>query len=168
MRGASHQPAFMVSCQNISHTCLPSLCEMCPNTEYFSGPYFPAFGLNTERYEVCLHIQSKCGKIWTRKNSVFGFFSRSACLPSRWVSPCILFPPYDWANGRSINDFYICYYCFSSMGSWCYSVKWVWDSRTKLCCIAFRKWNVSRVSLQKFGIRYIIFTVTQVKHTPVV
>ena len=38
-----------------------------------------------------------------------------------------------------LTIFYICYYCFSSMGSWCYSVKWVWDSRTKLCCIAFRK-----------------------------
>ena len=31
----------------------------------FSGPYFPAFGLNM------------CGKIWTIKNSVFGHFSRS-------------------------------------------------------------------------------------------
>ena len=33
----------------------------------FSGPYFSAFGLNTERYGVFLHIQSKCGKIRTRK-----------------------------------------------------------------------------------------------------
>ena len=33
----------------------------------FYGPYFPAFGLNTERYEVCLRIQSECGKILTRK-----------------------------------------------------------------------------------------------------
>ena len=37
-----------------------------------SGPYFPAFGLNTETYEVSLHIQSECRKtdqkwlrIWT-------------------------------------------------------------------------------------------------------
>ena len=28
-----------------------------------SGPYFPAFRLNTERYEVFLRIQSECGKI---------------------------------------------------------------------------------------------------------
>ena len=28
--------------------------EKCPNTEFFSGPYFPAFGLNTERYAVSL------------------------------------------------------------------------------------------------------------------
>ena len=33
----------------------------------FSGPYFPAFGLNMEIFSVNLRIQSKCGKIWTRK-----------------------------------------------------------------------------------------------------
>ena len=46
----------------------------------FSGPYFPAFGLNTERYGVSLRIQSECGKIRTRKNYVFGHFSRSVPL----------------------------------------------------------------------------------------
>ena len=36
----------------------------------FSGSHFPAFGLNTEqRYGVSLPIQSKCGKIRTRKTS---------------------------------------------------------------------------------------------------
>ena len=39
--------------------------------------YFPAFGLNTEGYSVSLRIQSECGKIWTRKNSVSGNFSCS-------------------------------------------------------------------------------------------
>ena len=39
--------------------------------------YFPIFGLNTERYEVSLCIQSECRKIRTRKHSVFGHFSRS-------------------------------------------------------------------------------------------
>ena len=33
----------------------------------FSGWYFPAFGLNTETYRVNLRIESKWGKIWTRK-----------------------------------------------------------------------------------------------------
>ena len=33
----------------------------------FSDPYFPAFGLNTERYSVFLRLQSECGKIRTRK-----------------------------------------------------------------------------------------------------
>ena len=26
------------------------LCEKCPNTDFFSGLYFPAFGLDTEKY----------------------------------------------------------------------------------------------------------------------
>ena len=43
----------------------------------FSGPYFSTFSLNTERYSVSLRIQSECGKIRTRKHSVFGHFSRS-------------------------------------------------------------------------------------------
>ena len=36
-------------------------------TRSFSGPYFPAFGLNMERYSVSLCIQSQCGKIRTSK-----------------------------------------------------------------------------------------------------
>ena len=32
----------------------------------YSGPHFAAFGLNTERYSVSLHIQSKYWKIHTR------------------------------------------------------------------------------------------------------
>ena len=46
----------------------------------YSGPYFPASGLNTERYGVSLRIQSECRKIRTRENSVFGHFSRSVFL----------------------------------------------------------------------------------------
>ena len=44
----------------------------------FSDPYFPAFGLSTERYSLFLRIQSEYGKIRTTKNSVFGHFSHSA------------------------------------------------------------------------------------------
>ena len=32
----------------------------------YSGPHFPAFGLNTERYSVSLRIQFECGKKLTR------------------------------------------------------------------------------------------------------
>ena len=32
-----------------------------------SGPYFPVFGLNTERYSVSLCIQSEYGKMQARK-----------------------------------------------------------------------------------------------------
>ena len=31
----------------------------CVRIRSFSGPYFPAFGLNTDRYEASLRIQSK-------------------------------------------------------------------------------------------------------------
>ena len=55
-----------------------TLREKCPNKDFFSGPYFPVFGLNTEIYEVNLRIQSEDRKIPTRKNSVFRYFSRSA------------------------------------------------------------------------------------------
>ena len=42
----------------------------------FSAPYFPAFGLNTERYSVSPY-SVECGKIRTIKISVYGDFSRS-------------------------------------------------------------------------------------------
>ena len=35
----------------------------------FYGRYFPAFGLNTERYSISLRIQCKCGKMQTRKTA---------------------------------------------------------------------------------------------------
>ena len=54
----------------------------------FSGRYFPAFGLNTERYSVSVRIQPECGKIQTRKNSVFEHFSGSS-------------PP---SNGEGLRD----------------------------------------------------------------
>ena len=57
------------------HTISPQ--ENCPNAEFFSGSYFPAFGLNTEIYGVNLGIQSDYRKIRTRKNFVYGHFSRS-------------------------------------------------------------------------------------------
>ena len=46
-----------------------SLCEKCPNTDFF---LVRISGLNTK-----LNIQSECGKIQTKKNSVFGHFSCS-------------------------------------------------------------------------------------------
>ena len=42
-------------------------CVKSVRIQGFSGPYFPAFGLNMERYSVSLRIQSECGKMRTRK-----------------------------------------------------------------------------------------------------
>ena len=52
-----------------------------------SGPYFPAFGLNKERYFVFLRIESECGKIRTRNNSVFGHISQSKCSTLKIFDP---------------------------------------------------------------------------------
>ena len=43
-----------------------SSCVKSIRIRSYSGPYFPAFGLNTERYSVSLCIKSKCGKMRTR------------------------------------------------------------------------------------------------------
>ena len=40
----------------------------------YSGPHFPALGLNKERYSVSLRIQSECGKIRTRITPNTGTF----------------------------------------------------------------------------------------------
>ena len=58
----------------------------------FSGPSFPAFGLNAKIYGVNLRIESEYRKIRTRQNSVFGHFSRSNCLGSDTLKFNILAP----------------------------------------------------------------------------
>ena len=40
----------------------------------FSGPYFPAFGMNTDIYSGNLLIQPECGKIRTRKTPYLDTF----------------------------------------------------------------------------------------------
>ena len=57
--------ARLVQCFILSNAC-PFDCVKSVHIRSYSGPYFPAFGLNTERYSVSLRIQSECGKIWTR------------------------------------------------------------------------------------------------------
>ena len=41
-------------------------CVRSARIRSYSSPYFPAFGLNMERYEVSIRVQSKCGEIRTR------------------------------------------------------------------------------------------------------
>ena len=44
----------------------------------YSGPHFPAFGLNTDRYGISFRIQSECGKMRTRitPNTVWTLFTQ--------------------------------------------------------------------------------------------
>ena len=59
----------------------------------FSGPYFPAFGLNTERYSVSFCIRSECEKIWTRKNlRIRTFFMQCAALIIRLFGLIVALP----------------------------------------------------------------------------
>ena len=67
----------------------------------FSRPYFPAFRLNTERYFVSLRIQSECGKIRTRKNYVFGHFSRSENINGKYLEVLIKIGLPNVAMGKS-------------------------------------------------------------------
>ena len=50
----------------LPHTTI-SHCVNSASIWSFSGPYFPAFGLNTNRYCVSVRIKFECGKIRTRK-----------------------------------------------------------------------------------------------------
>ena len=57
-----------------SSHCIKSAC-----IRSYSGPHFPAFGLNTERYSLSHRIQSECGKIRTRITLNKDTFSRNVC-----------------------------------------------------------------------------------------
>ena len=62
-------------------------------------------------------------------------------------------------NGGSADVFLHGEYGFSSVVNYCYSGEWLWNSRAKVCCMASGKKNASRISLQEFGITYIVFLV---------
>ena len=51
--------------RDITHF-MPSHCVKSVRIRRYSGPHFPTFGLNTERYPVSLRIQAECGKVRTR------------------------------------------------------------------------------------------------------
>ena len=54
-------------------------CVKGVHTQSFFGPYFPVFGLNTERYSVSLRILSECRKMRNRTTPNRKIF-RSALL----------------------------------------------------------------------------------------
>ena len=59
---------------------MKSHCVKSVHIRSYSSPYFPAFGLNTERYGVSLHIQSKSGKMRTRITPNTDNFHAVVCL----------------------------------------------------------------------------------------
>ena len=73
-----------------------------------SGPYFPVLGMNVDIYSLNIRIQSECKKIRTRKNSVFGHFSRSVGTSSLRMA-FILFCHFEEFH---LHHFcYICFFC---------------------------------------------------------
>ena len=62
------------------------LRKKCPHRSY-SGPHFPAFGLNTERCGVSLHIQSECGKTQSRITPNTDNFPAAGYIfnPVKWI-----------------------------------------------------------------------------------
>ena len=66
-----------------------SLREKCPNTELFLVDMIPYSGW-LRRDASYLRIQSECGKIRTRNNSVIGYFSRSVCYSSSNILKVLL------------------------------------------------------------------------------
>ena len=85
MARKKRQTCFFISQPNQLH------CVKSVRIRSYSSPYFPVFGLNTERYLVSLRTQSECGKIlrispysvrmWEntdQNNSKYGQFLRSA------------------------------------------------------------------------------------------
>ena len=58
---------FNPFCAHVSIYFKACHCVKRVRVQSFSGPYFPAFGLNTERYSISLGIQSEFVKIWTGK-----------------------------------------------------------------------------------------------------
>ena len=72
---ASLQKDYSRGCHESLEAIGVYLCVKKVRIRSFSGSYFPAFGLNTERYGVSLRIQSECRKMRTKKPE---HFSRSA------------------------------------------------------------------------------------------
>ena len=82
-----HDPQFPADLVTFTEEVLNGKLNLLCNWHYmksvgiwsFSGQYFPAFGLNTERYGVSHRIQSECGKIWTRKTPNTDTFDAVRC-----------------------------------------------------------------------------------------
>ena len=63
---------------SLDYICVKIIC-----IRSYSGPHFPTFGLNTERYSVSLRVQSECGKMRTRITSNTDTFHSMCCSVMR-------------------------------------------------------------------------------------
>ena len=64
-RNRLERKGFIDKCKNIILVRPRKYYVKSVHIRSYSGPHFPVFGLNMERYGVSVHIQSECGNIWT-------------------------------------------------------------------------------------------------------
>ena len=70
----------------------------------FSGPYFPAFRLNTERYSVSFRIQFEYGKMQTRKTpNMDNFYAVSYSIEKVLTTPFQQAIPYTLIRFQSTH-----------------------------------------------------------------
>ena len=106
----------------------------------FSGPNFPAFELNTERYGLSFRIQQECGKISTRKTSNTDTFHGVILVILQW-----LMLPFLLKTGLRFTGCLIVLYYFSE----------------KLLCrksVKKRRWNKGMQQGILPSIKYCIFS----------
>ena len=61
-------------------------CVKSARIRSYSGPHFPAFGLNTERYGISLHIKSKWGKYGPEQLRIGTLFTQCKLRQNKhWV-----------------------------------------------------------------------------------
>ena len=128
---------------------MSTLREKCPYWEFFWSLYFPAFGLNTERYSVSLRIliltysdwislvQSECGKIKTKKLRIQTFtqlggykwrycqvHSRQWVLVQKQVDYNLCPTGICFFRVRNKNIWTMCKECSTSLKScWCFLLR---------------------------------------------
>ena len=95
-------------------------------------------------WSVYSRIQSECGKIQTRKNSVFEYFSRS--LENGDISCPTIFPLFDSANT------YLFKFSFRNSGKSC-EIYWKSTIKTPDWC----HWRCSGVKLEHMSHLFLIF-----------
>ena len=76
-------------------------------------------------------------KSWITRGASHQPVFMGSCLT---ISPFVLCPYMIGLmhNGGSV-DVLFAWYGFSSVGSYCYSSEWLWNTRAKICCMASGK-----------------------------
>ena len=78
-------------------------CEKSVRIRSYSGPYFPAFGLNTERYSYSVRMRENTDQ----NTSEYGHFLPSASIKEIWsVTLFLTWSPYGYFLAQKITKWY--------------------------------------------------------------